>query len=49
MKTLLSLDHAEDCEIPHKGYQINNKEREGNPDMESFQPWDTQQKEDRGI
>jgi hypothetical protein len=49
VKTLFILDHTEDCEIPHKCYRINNKERKGYPDMESFQPRNAQQMEERGV
>lgn len=49
VKILFIFDYIEDCEIFYKCYQINNKERKGYLDMESFQFRNVQQMEERGV
>lgn len=48
MKTRVCLDDEHNGTIPHKSQQMDQEKGDGDPDVSSFHPWDSKEKESVG-
>lgn len=49
MKTGVSFDDEYKDTIPHHSQKIDQAKRDGDPDMSSFQPWDSKEEESSWV